>query len=43
MNKIEKYLNLTLETNFPYDNFTDIELTKDYKSFKCQNTIIRVS
>ena len=34
MNKIEKYLNLTLETNFPYDNFTDTELTKDYKSLK---------
>ena len=34
MNKIEKYLNLTLETNFPYDNFTDAELTKDYKSLK---------
>ena len=37
MNKIEKYLNLTLETNFPYDNFTDTELTKDYKSFKKTN------
>ena len=34
MNKIEKYLNLTLETNFPYDNFTDAELIKDYKSLK---------
>ena len=33
-NNIEKYLNLTLETNFPYDNFTDAELTKDYKSLK---------
>ena len=33
-NNIEKYLNLTLETNFPYDNFTDTELTKDYKSLK---------
>ena len=29
MNKIEKYLNLVVETNFPYDNFTDAELTKD--------------
>ena len=37
MNKIEKYLNLTLETNFPYDNFTDTELTKDYKSLKKSN------
>lgn len=34
MNKVEKYLNLTLETNFPYDNFTDSELAKDYKSLK---------
>ena len=34
MNKIEKYLNLVIETNFPYDNFTDAELTKDYKSLK---------
>ena len=34
MNKIEKYLNLVVETNFPYDNFTDTELTKDYKSLK---------
>ena len=34
MSKIEKYLNLTLETNFPYDNFTDAELAKDYKSLK---------
>ena len=33
-NNIEKYLNLILETNFPYDNFTDAELTKDYKSLK---------
>ena len=37
INNIEKYLNLTLETNFPYDNFTDAELTKDYKSFKKSN------
>ena len=37
MNKIEKYLNLTLETNFPYDNFTNSELTKDYKSLKKSN------
>lgn len=36
MNKIEKYLNLTLETNFPYGNFTDAELTKDYKSYDCE-------
>ena len=34
MNKIEKYLNLVIETNFPYDNFTNAELTKDYKSLK---------
>ena len=34
MNKIEEYLNLVIETNFPYDNFTDAELIKDYKSLK---------
>ena len=37
MNKIEKYLNLVIETNFPYDNFTEAELTKDYKSLKKSN------
>ena len=37
INNVEKYLNLTLETNFPYDNFTDVELTKDYKSLKKSN------
>lgn len=36
-NNIEKYLNLTLETNFPYDNFTDAEIIKDYKSLKKSN------
>ena len=34
MGKIEKYLDLTLETDFSYDNFTDAELTKDYKNLK---------
>lgn len=34
INNIEKYLKLTLETNFPYDNFTEAELIKDYKSLK---------
>lgn len=37
INNVEKYLNLALETNFPYDNFTDVELTKDYKSLKKSN------
>ena len=37
MNKIEKYLNLVIKTNFPYDNFTDAELTKDYKGLKKSN------
>ena len=34
MNKIEKYLDLMLETNFSYDNFTDAELTRNYKNLK---------